>query len=252
MREPSRCFSPRFRASGVHALLSLCCALAVAVLVLVVWYPQPYGELSGGTALFWLVVTVDMVMGPLLTLVVFNIKKPRGELVRDLAIIVVLQLGALTYGLHTVFIARPVALVFEADRFRVVTANQVLEEELTKALPQFRRLSLTGPRLLGIRKSRGDETLRAVDLALQGYDTGQRPTYWVPYNPESAVPKANSIGKLINRYPQSQADIEARVKALTLNTETALYVPVLSRAEGWVAILDAKGNPRGFMPYDGF
>ena len=47
----------------------------------------------------------------------------------------VLQLAALVYGLHTVYIVRPVAMVFEVERFRLVTANDVLLDELPKALP---------------------------------------------------------------------------------------------------------------------
>jgi hypothetical protein len=35
-------------------------------------------------------------------------------------------------------------MVFEVERFRLVTANDVLVEELPKALPEFRELSLTG------------------------------------------------------------------------------------------------------------
>ena len=56
-----------------------------------------------------------------------------------------LQIAALVYGLHTVYIARPVAMVFEVERFRLVTANDVPVEELPKAPPEFRELSLTGP-----------------------------------------------------------------------------------------------------------
>ena len=77
------------------SLLTICFA---ALLVFGIWYPYPYREISGGRELFLLVITVDVILGPLITLAVFNRKKPRSELRRDLAIVALLQLGALGYG----------------------------------------------------------------------------------------------------------------------------------------------------------
>ena len=47
-----------------------------AGLVFALWYPYPYREISGGRELFLIVVAVDVIMGPLLTLAVFNRSKP--------------------------------------------------------------------------------------------------------------------------------------------------------------------------------
>jgi len=103
-----------------------------------------------------------VVMGPLLTLVVFDRRKPRTALVRDLTIIAVLQLAALAYGLHTVYIARPVALVYEGGRFRLVTANDVREEELPNAPQAYRTLPLNGPLVPGTQDERAIQRQRAI------------------------------------------------------------------------------------------
>src|SRR5947209_6892165 len=99
----------RFKASGMHLAWSAGAATLAALLVFAVWYPWPYRQMSGGQQLFLLVVSVDLILGPLLTLTVFNPRKPRKVLLRDLVIIVAFQLSALMYGLHTVYVARPVA-----------------------------------------------------------------------------------------------------------------------------------------------
>ena len=93
-------------------------ASVAALLVLWVWYPYPYGLLSGGRHLFLLLMGVDVVCGPLLTLVLFNPTKPRRELLTDMALVVCIQLAALAYGLYTAQEARPLFLVHEVDRFR--------------------------------------------------------------------------------------------------------------------------------------
>ena len=84
----------RLRASGIHLGISLCIALLAALLVFGLWYPYPYREISGGRALFLLMTAVDVVMGPLITLVVFNQAKRRKELVLDFTVVAVLQLAA--------------------------------------------------------------------------------------------------------------------------------------------------------------
>jgi hypothetical protein len=64
----------RLQASAAHFALSLLVAALAAALVFGVWYPYPYREISGGRELFFIIVAVDVVMGPLLTFAVFNRK----------------------------------------------------------------------------------------------------------------------------------------------------------------------------------
>ena len=112
----------RVRAALIHLGASITVAAVVATMVFAFWYPGAYRSFSGGTELFLLVVGVDLGLGPLITLVIFDRRKPIKELKRDVAVVVVLQLAALVYGLNMVSISRPVVLALEEDRFRVVPA----------------------------------------------------------------------------------------------------------------------------------
>src|SRR5918993_3549413 len=103
----------RGRAAGIHFGISLAVALVAGLLVFALWYPYPYREISGGRDLFLLVVAVDVVLGPLITFAIFNRAKGWPHLRRDLAVVALLQLAGLGYGLWTVHLARPVHLVFE-------------------------------------------------------------------------------------------------------------------------------------------
>jgi hypothetical protein len=69
------------------------------LLVFLVWYPNPYREISGGRELFLILVTVDVILGPLITLSIFNPVKAWKVLRRDLAIVGLIQLAALGYGM---------------------------------------------------------------------------------------------------------------------------------------------------------
>lgn len=115
----------RARNTALHLLCSVAVAGVAWLLTSALWYPAPLDALAGGTALFLILVSVDVVMGPALTALVSNPNKTRVELRRDLSVVVGLQIAAFAYGLYSMAHARPVALVFEVDLFRPISAAQV-------------------------------------------------------------------------------------------------------------------------------
>src|SRR4030095_3232307 len=96
----------RFKAFAIHLAVSVLIAAIVLTLIIVIWYPPPYFDAMGGDVLLRLLIGVDVTLGPLVTLIIFDPAKPKLEL--DLATIVVLQLAALAYGGYVMFEARPV------------------------------------------------------------------------------------------------------------------------------------------------
>ena len=110
--------SIRLKAFFLHLSLSAVIALLALLLVFGLWYPAPLHTAVGVTHIFLLLLLIDVVLGPLLTLLVY--KAGKKTLVFDLAVIAVLQLSALGYGLWTVAEGRPAWLVFNADRFDLV------------------------------------------------------------------------------------------------------------------------------------
>lgn len=250
--------SGRLLAAGIHLLISLAVAAAAATLVFLIWYPYPYREISGGRELFFLVMTVDVVMGPLLTLTVFNRNKPPRELRRDLAMIGLLQMAALVYGLWTVSVARPVHLVFEMDRFRVVHAIEVPEAELEQAPAGLQRLPWTGPTLLSLRSFRNDrEKIDMTLVALGGAALGARPALWQDY--ASAGPQiraaARPLGDLKTRFPAQAGMIDDALKSAGAGTSAMSlgYLPMAGRDKYWTVVLDLNTTEViAFVPIDSF
>ena len=245
----------RSRAAGIHLLISAAMAGLAAALVFGLWYPGAYRLLAGGRDLFLLVTSVDVVLGPLLTFTVFNLKKGLPHLRRDLAIIGVVQLFALAYGLHAVYGARPVAMVFEVDRFRVIAANQVYLSELAVAPPEYRSLPLTGPWLLGTRRAKaGDERNDALFMGAQGIDLAQRPSFWQPYAASTADALAHSrpLALLFLKYPAYAAATRDRLREQGVDEHAASFLPVMARGGDWVVILDKAGRLMHYVPVDGF
>lgn len=246
----------RLRAAAWHGLASLGLALLSALLVFIFWYPAPYRVVSGGADLFLLLITVDVLLGPLLTLAVFDMRKPVAELARDLSVIAVIQLAALGYGLYTVHLARPVALVLEVDRYRVVPAVAVVESELPLAPPPLRTLSWTGPRLLRIDMPHGKEKAEATMMGLAGVDLGMRPKYWRAWDDEArkqALKAGTPLADLLKKHPQDQAVGEEAARAAGRPVGDLLVIPMLARRSDWSVLVDrSTGDPVGFVPLDGF
>src|SRR6516162_3072566 len=97
----------RITAFALHLLGSATALTLVLGALYLGWYRWPGWYLSSALHIVGIVVMVDLVLGPTLTLIVANPGKPRRELVRDVAIIVTVQLIALIYGATTLWGGRP-------------------------------------------------------------------------------------------------------------------------------------------------
>lgn len=115
----------RFSASGLHFLFSVSVFSLLVGILLQFWYPKPYFSASGGWQGIRLVAAVDLVLGPLITLIIFDPKKSRRELSIDIGVVVLIQMAALLWGMKAVYDQRPVAVVFLDTSFYTVPAAAI-------------------------------------------------------------------------------------------------------------------------------
>ena len=246
----------RVKAAAIHLGISVALACLAAMVVFGVWYPYPYREISGGRELFLILVTVDVILGPLITLTIFNLAKPRKELRRDLTIVGSIQLLALAYGLWTVFVARPVHLVFEIDRFRVVHAIDVPSDLMDRVPAGMDPLPLGGPTMLAVRPFRDSkEEADATMVALQGIALGARPDLWQPYAAARAqvLQAAKPATQLKSRFAAQAAQIDAVLQRAGRQASNTAYLPLASRKAFWTAFIDpVTADVVAYMPLDSF
>ena len=243
-----------------HLAVSSLVAILCATLVFGLWYPPPYGKIAGGFSLFGIMMAVHIICGPLLTLVVFNPSKPRSELVRDISLIVLVQLVALSYGIYSAAKARPVYLSYEGNRFRVVSMADIDTSKLAEALPEFRSPSYTGPRLIGAKltESTDPHFKESIELSMQGLHPSFRPARWVKY--ETLIPhlqkSLQSISALKAKHPNEIAQIDSILATNSLTEENAGYLPLdaeKANPANWVVIVEKNsGQPKAFLPLDGW
>jgi hypothetical protein len=243
-------------ASGIHFFASCGLGILASALVFLVWYPYPYRDLSGGRELFLLVMGVDIVCGPLLTLVLFNPVKPKAELWRDMALVVLIQLGALGYGLWSVWQARPLYLVLEVDRYKVVTRPVVDEVALATLPSELQSRWWAGPTVVGLRESKDVQEREKImfESVQGGRDYAERPEFYLPYEGANALKslnRARPIAAFLQKQPSQQAAATELATKKGADITQWMYLPIVARQD-WIAVLDKQGQIQGFLKGDGF
>jgi hypothetical protein len=234
----------RSKAAAIHLVLSATIAVALLLVMLALWYPPPYFTLMGGLTLVMLIAGCDVVLGPLMTLIVF--KAGKKSLKFDLGTIALLQIVAMTYGLHTMFEARPVYTVFAVDRFEITAANEITGEALKRARPEFASLPLTGPRVVGAKLPQDPE--EKLDFALQSIgglrDLKAVPRLYVPYGSIAlnVALRAKPLEKLEQQHADADNLIRRKLHRGARSNDDLGYVPVVGRFQSMTAIVDRRSG----------
>jgi hypothetical protein len=242
----------RWKAAGIHLLLSVAIAATVVAFMLVVWYPWPLFEAAGGSHLILILVGVDVTLGPLITLIIF--KSGKKGLKFDLTVIALCQLAALAYGIHTLYLARPIYIVFTVDRFELVTAKDIDLPDLAKVtLPEFKSLPLGRPRYIAaVAPENQDEKLKLIESAMRGKDLQMYPQYYVPYEQQAAdaLKRAKDMSVLIKRNPEA---VRSALKSLGRPEASVKFLPMRAPQKDGAILLDAaSGAPLDIVLVEAF
>lgn len=207
----------------IHLGLSCLIALCVVGLIFFVWYPAPLHRALGVTDIFLLLLLVDVVMGPVLTAIVY--KKGKRTLLLDLGTIAILQLSALAYGLYTLSEARPGWLVFGGYHFELVKVSDIEPAARTSA-------SWTGPLWVAIPPANNLNKILGFNSAEDPY-----------YQPASYVPLDSRVEELKNRAQSLQSlhtssnTAEQLQAALKQWPQADAWVPLRGREQDMVVLL---------------
>ena len=227
----------RWKAASIHLLISVAIALGAVVLLYFMWYPQPFFEASGGEFLLTLLVAVDVILGPLITLVIFNTKKK--SLKFDLAVVALVQLAALSYGMYTMYLARPVFVVYAHSQFKVVTANEI-EPEMLKHVTnaEYKSLSFSGPKYVFNVAPESTPDLDAFMYANEGL----APQYYVPFVEKSkeSLKDGRPISKLLGLHPDAKSLIDAKLKKSGKTLADLIYFALVAKEKNLTVLADAK------------
>lgn len=222
----------------VHLAISCVIALVGMAIVYLIWNPYPLYKATGITKIFLLMLGIDIVLGPLLTLIVY--KKGKKTLNFDLAVIAVLQLSALAYGLYHVYEGRPVWIAYNVDRFDLIRVNEIDIRNLSQAKLQYRKPSYTQPQYVAAvipRDNIEQKNQILFDELGSGIAPSQRPELYQPL--ETAYP--NIIKRAQNLSQLNQYNNPTTVQTILAKYPQAdSFVPLKANAVDMTVLIDKK------------
>lgn len=233
-------------AGSLHLLASMLVAAAAMALIFLAWYPKPLAHMMGVDHLLLIMIGVDVVLGPLLTTILYDPAKGKWLLL-DLTVIAVLQLGALAYGLHSIYGGRPALIVFNIDRFDAVQASSMDPKSLEIAQAQGHPgLPWLKPRMMAAflpTDQKEKEDLMFSSMA-GGPDITQLAQYQVPYEQaaQAVIGKMRPLEELKGANDLDDAAWKTVLGSLPQPETDLGYLPLKGREVDGSVILDRRSG----------
>jgi hypothetical protein len=235
----------RFKAFGLHFLGS-CSVLTLTLgLLYLGWYRWPGWYLADVLHVIAVMAGVDVVLGPLLTLVIANSKKPRRALLRDISIIVSCQLIALSYGTFTLWQGRPLYYAFSVNCLSVVQAYDIEPQKPDLAGPQSAELAphwYSMPRWIWAPLPEDPtEAANIVGSVIQGgADVTEMPRFYKRW--ELGLPELRSqlhkVDEIKFFSPKEKKMLKQRMQAAGLATDQPDAIALTGRGRPLLAVID--------------
>jgi len=189
-----------------------------------------------------LLLGVDVVLGPLLTLVVFKPGKP--GLKFDLMVIVVIQLSALIYGANIVYGERPAIVSFAVDRFVVISSAEANGLEMDKLDTQQVKLNAIGPTFVYAEPPDDIEASQALLFeVLDGKpDLEKRPKYYRDFhdNIERNFAKAMDLKTYAEKSGPAREKIERFLKKSGKSYDDIAAYPIVGKNHDMVLVVNKQ------------
>lgn len=206
-----------------HLLISILIALATLAIVFFVWYPSPLAKASGVAHIFLMLLIIDVIIGPLLGLLVY--KEGKKTLRMDLAVIILIQIAALSYGMYSIAQARPVWIAFNHDRFELVRNNELKTENITHAQTQYQQPTWLQPQYVVVKQATNpqEQQIEQMNAMLNGISLAQYPERY------TALDQAKT-------QIQSQARDLAQLKQWNDEKVVQQYLNLYPKANAWLPL----------------
>ncbi len=230
----------RFKVAALHLLFSgIVVGLAMSV-VYFIWYPYPYYIFHSTISATKLVVMVDLIIGPLLTFVVFNVAKSAKELTLDLMIIILVQISALSWGMYVTHSVRPIFSVYFDGEINSISAVSIDNSGFDKSIHVPGVFSPLLP--VYIKPFSRDEYRSEILKMMRGQEMGtvlQTRLYRTVDDAAKKDMRSRSLTEeQLTRTEKNKEKLNAYLEANKLKFADVLYFPVSAGPYSGVAIVD--------------
>lgn len=240
----------KLKASAIHLSISAFIIGIFYLFVLMVWYPSPYFQVSGLLGIMLMLVAIDLIIGPLLTFIVFKPKKP--SLKFDLSVIAAIQIVALAYGVMAVYEGHPVYVAYAVDRFTLVSVGEADPKQAK--YKEFKISTFGVPKIVYAKMpEKGDERNDLMFSAISGgRDLENHAEYYEPIDQytDKIVERSVAVDKIL-AFPDSKKQLEIFLKKQGRKADEFAYLPLTGKEKVMLWALDkTDGKPVAILDID--
>lgn len=228
-------FNIKLKASLIHLVLSAIIISALVSLVIIFWFPSPFLGVTDFKDIALILIIIDLVLGPLLTFVVFNPNKKSLKL--DLSVIASIQIMALSYGLYMLYLTHPVYITYYENSFNMITAKQAKPERAQHSELRVSKLSSPTFAYLDIADTKTKDQI--FNEMIDGdVDIEARADYYKPYKNHLDTVLANSLDtdKIFSEDTNDNAT-RSFLKENN-NIDDFAFLPLVSSSKNAIIVLD--------------
>jgi len=235
----------RLKLFSLHLLSSAIVLTLILGSLYLGWYRWPGWYLTDVTRVILVMVCVDVVLGPTLTFIIANQKKSRRELTRDIAIIVAVQLGALTYGSVQLWSGRPLYYAFSENVLQLVQAYDIDASEAKLGREQNPALAphwYSLPRWIWAPLPQDpDERKKILGAAISGGDDViSMPRYFKPW--EEGLPSLRGQLRKVDNVSyfakSEKKKLKDKMRAAGMADDQPDAIPLTGRGHPILAVID--------------
>lgn len=229
-----------------HLIFSFIIATVILSLIFFIWYPIPLATAVDVTHIFSIVLTIDIIIGPLLGWLIY--KEGKKNLKFDLTIIIFIQVLALSYGVYSIEQGRPVWIAYNVDRFELIRNNEIIKNNIKYALPQYQQPSWLQPQYVAVEfakdsKQRNDDMFSEV---IERISLAQKPERYIDFiqakhqiqkraknlNELKKYNNEKQVSDLLAKYPQANGFVPLKANAVDMtvlvNKKTGEVVKIVN------------------------
>lgn len=239
----------KFKAAGIHLGISSFIFLILAYFIIFKWYPFPYFTADGGWQGIRIIALIDLVLGPLLTLIIFNHNKSRREIRFDLGAIALVQASVLAWGIYTVHDERPGAVIHWDGEFYTMSSKSFNEQGIS--LNELRQFSDEHPPLIHAHRPTDVETLQetlrlSTEKNLAPFEQLHLYRSFKENRDDAFISKLD-VDEIVSHNIAMENELDVFLTKSGNQKEDYIYMPLNARYHNVILIFSKEGDVKGTL-----
>ena len=240
----------KYKIAAINLGISQLISLSFLLFAYFAWFPHSLFQLNSFSKSAYLLVIVNLILGPFLILLFY--KKDKINLKLDILALAVIQSSALIFGMYSIYQKHPIYAVFTIDRFTLINANSA---EPKKIRHNDLEVTFLSKPKLAFAKMPTEIHLKNEIIMSQlkgGPDLDARAEYYEPYvdHINSVISKSLDIKGNLKQI-NDQLELSTFLKKHGGNADSYAYLPLQSNEKDVIWVLNRlTAKPIGILHID--